>query len=53
MPDGATSSGLRMPIPVRKVSPLLSIRVVIKTLHSVCVIFNTNPEESQGIQPCY
>ncbi|EFN7663192.1 hypothetical protein EEK96_01520 [Escherichia coli] len=29
--------------------PLLSIRVVIKSLRGVCVIFNIHPEENQGI----
>ncbi|AUO64320.1 hypothetical protein WM46_05880 [Citrobacter freundii complex sp. CFNIH2] len=33
----------------RSVFPLLSIWVVIKTLQSVCVIFNIHPEENQGI----
>lgn len=31
-----------------KVSPLLSIWVVIKSLRDVCVIFNIHPEENQG-----
>lgn len=39
------------PIPIYpcKASPLLSIWVVIKSLRSVCVIFNIHPEENQGI----
>ncbi|ESD45894.1 hypothetical protein HMPREF1602_01597 [Escherichia coli 907889] len=31
-----------------KLSPLLSIWVVIKSLRDVCVIFNIHPEENQG-----
>ncbi|MGC6744305.1 aconitase family protein [Escherichia coli] len=31
-----------------KISPLLSIWVVIKSLRDVCVIFNIHPEENQG-----
>ncbi|HBY4592844.1 hypothetical protein DRZ75_06035 [Klebsiella pneumoniae] len=38
-----------IPVSSLSVSPYLAIWVVIKVLCSVCVIFNGDPEENQGM----